>query len=36
LVVTRYGYGATCQRIEIIEAAHPCRMPPGLKPRGGC
>jgi len=23
LVVTRYGYGADCQHIEIIEAAHP-------------
>lgn len=23
LVVTRYGYGATCRRIEIVEAAHP-------------
>ncbi len=23
LVVTRYGYGAQCERIEIIEAAHP-------------
>lgn len=23
LVVTRYGYGETCQRIEIVEAAHP-------------
>ena len=23
LVVTRYGYGAPCKRIEIIEAAHP-------------
>lgn len=23
LVVTRYGYGVPCQRIEIIEAAHP-------------
>ena len=23
VVVTRYGYGAPCQRIEIIEAAHP-------------
>lgn len=23
LVVTRYGYGATCKRIEIVEAAHP-------------
>ena len=23
LVVTRYGYGEACQRIEIVEAAHP-------------
>ena len=23
LVVTRYGYGETCTRIEIVEAAHP-------------
>src|SRR5690349_15418792 len=23
LVVTRYGYGVPCKRIEIIEAAHP-------------
>ena len=23
IVVTRYGYGAPCQRIEIVEAAHP-------------
>ncbi|MCE1236035.1 MAG: glycerate kinase [Hyphomicrobiales bacterium] len=23
LVVTRYGYGASCERIEIVEAAHP-------------
>jgi glycerate 2-kinase len=23
LVVTRYGYGEVCQRIEIVEAAHP-------------
>jgi hydroxypyruvate reductase len=23
LVVTRYGYGAPCSRIEIVEAAHP-------------
>jgi hydroxypyruvate reductase len=23
LVVTRYGYGETCRRIEIVEAAHP-------------
>lgn len=23
LVVTRYGYGAPCERIEVVEAAHP-------------
>ena len=23
LVVTRHGYGAPCERIEIVEAAHP-------------
>lgn len=23
LVVTRYGHGAACQRIEVVEAAHP-------------
>jgi glycerate 2-kinase len=23
LVVTRYGYGAPCKRIEVVEAAHP-------------
>jgi Domain of unknown function (DUF4147) len=23
VVVTRYGYGVACRRIEIIEAAHP-------------
>src|SRR5207253_8879707 len=23
LVVTRYGYGVPCKRIEIVEAAHP-------------
>jgi hydroxypyruvate reductase len=23
LIVTRYGYGETCKRIEIVEAAHP-------------
>jgi glycerate 2-kinase len=23
LVVTRYGYGETCKRIEVVEAAHP-------------
>ena len=23
LVVTRYGHGAPCQRIEVVEANHP-------------
>lgn len=31
LVVTRYGYGARCERIEIIEAAHPVPDAAGLK-----
>lgn len=31
LVVTRYGYGATCERIEIIEAAHPVPDDAGLE-----
>ncbi|MCF6113676.1 glycerate kinase [Mesorhizobium muleiense] len=31
LVVTRYGYGASCQRIEIIEAAHPVPDAAGLE-----
>lgn len=30
LVVTRYGYGAPCQRIEIVEAAHPVPDEAGL------
>ncbi|MER8835436.1 glycerate kinase [Mesorhizobium sp. M0909] len=30
LVVTRYGYGAACRRIEIIEAAHPVPDAAGL------
>ncbi|WP_410967299.1 DUF4147 domain-containing protein, partial [Salmonella sp. SAL4436] len=30
LVVTRYGYGATCERIEVIEAAHPVPDEAGL------
>ena len=30
LVVTRYGYGAPCERIEIIEAAHPVPDAAGL------
>ncbi|QIL82876.1 glycerate kinase [Diaphorobacter sp. HDW4A] len=31
LVVTRYGYGAPCQRIEIVEAAHPVPDAAGLQ-----
>ncbi|RVD58039.1 glycerate kinase [Mesorhizobium sp. M2D.F.Ca.ET.185.01.1.1] len=31
LVVTRYGYGAKCERIEIIEAAHPVPDGAGLE-----
>ena len=30
LVVTRYGYGVACQRIEIVEAAHPVPDAAGL------
>ena len=30
LVVTRYGYAAPCQRIEIVEAAHPVPDAAGL------
>jgi len=30
LVVTRYGYGAPCRRIEIVEAAHPVPDDAGL------
>ncbi len=31
LVVTRYGYGTTCERIEVIEAAHPVPDEAGLE-----
>ena len=31
LVVTRYGYGAACERIEILEAAHPVPDVAGLR-----
>ena len=31
LVVTRYGYGAPCSRIEIVEAAHPVPDDAGLR-----
>ncbi len=30
LVVTRYGYGAPCRRIEVLEAAHPVPDEAGL------
>lgn len=30
LVVTRYGYGESCERIEIVEAAHPVPDEAGL------
>jgi glycerate 2-kinase len=30
LVVTRYGYGVACERIEIVEAAHPVPDEAGL------
>src|SRR5205809_3392246 len=30
LVVTRYGYGVPCRRIEIVEAAHPVPDASGL------
>lgn len=31
LVVTRYGYGVPCSRIEIVEAAHPVPDAAGLR-----
>jgi len=31
LVVTRYGYGVPCERIEIVEAAHPVPDAAGLR-----
>ncbi|MBL7372914.1 DUF4147 domain-containing protein, partial [Escherichia coli] len=31
VVVTRYGFGVPCERIEIIEAAHPVPDAAGLK-----
>jgi glycerate 2-kinase len=30
IVVTRYGYGARCERIEVLEAAHPVPDDAGL------
>jgi hydroxypyruvate reductase len=29
-VVTRYGYGAQCERIDVLEASHPVPDPAGL------
>jgi len=34
LVVTRYGYAVPCQRIEIVEAAHPVPDEAGLRAAG--
>jgi glycerate 2-kinase len=34
LVVTRYGYGETCKRIEIVEAAHPVPDEKGRRAAG--
>lgn len=34
LVVTRYGYGVPCRRIEIVEAAHPVPDAAGLAAAG--
>lgn len=34
LVVTRYGYGVSCRRIEIVEAAHPLPDAAGLAAAG--
>jgi glycerate 2-kinase len=31
VIVTRYGYGCDCRRIEVIEAAHPVPDEAGLK-----
>ena len=31
LIVTRYGYGCNCERIEVIEAAHPVPDAAGLE-----
>jgi glycerate 2-kinase len=31
LVITRYGHGVTCERIEIVEAAHPVPDAAGLR-----
>lgn len=34
LVVTRYGHGAPCQRIEVVEAAHPVPDDAGRRAAG--
>ncbi len=34
LVVTRYGYGTACKRIEIVEAAHPVPDEKGIAAAG--
>jgi glycerate 2-kinase len=34
LVVTRYGHGVDCERIEVIEAAHPVPDEAGLAAAG--
>src|SRR4029079_12673934 len=34
LVVTRYGHGVPCKRIEIVEAAHPVPDAKGRAPAG--
>ena len=34
VVVTRYGYGAPCERIEVLEAAHPEPDAAGLEATG--
>jgi glycerate-2-kinase len=36
LVVTRYGYAVPCERIEIVEAAHPVPDAAGLARPSGC
>lgn len=36
LVVTRYGYAVPCERIEIIEAAHPVPTQPAKPLQGAC
>src|SRR3989338_7243654 len=35
LVVTRYEHGANCQKIEVVEAAHPVPDAAGLAVAGG-